>query len=371
MNARPTPIAIATPHHTARRVWCDARTCAVLGMGYALPGEALTTQHLLERIQHRFGVNVRRSGAIASRRLGVATRHVCRDFDERHEAPRGGDSNAELAARALHKALREAGLRSSDLSYLIGHTATPGQALPPNITRVAELIGYDGPLMELRQACTGFANALVMARGMLDAPHGGPIAIVGSETGSVFFDPLHAAEDHGQLVNLLQMGDGAAACVLGPSTSEHGARLSNIYFGQIGRKRSAGFELNAGGSNHVAMPGNPAEFVHDFGAVRKHGPVLFEQGIAAAASMGIDLCDVDYIVPHQANGHMAQLLAPRLGVAADRIFVNADRVGNTGSAAIWLALAELRTQMRHGERALILGAEATKHMFGGMLYIHD
>jgi 3-oxoacyl-[acyl-carrier-protein] synthase-3 len=86
--------------------------------------------------------------------------------------------------------------------------------------------------------------------------------------------------------------------------------------------------------------------------------------------MGIELNQVDYIIPHQANGHMAKLLAPRIGFDAKRIFVNADRIGNTGSAAIWLALAQLRARMHRGERALILGAEATKHMFGGMLYVH-
>lgn len=354
----------------SRKVWCDTRSCAVLGMGRALPGNALSTTQLLAHLNQRFGVDVRRSGRIAVRRLGIETRHVCRDFVERRESPRAGHRNAELAAQALQGALEEAGLRSNDLSFLIGHTATPGQSLPPNITQVAALIGYDGPFVELRQACTGFANALIMARGMLDAPHSGPIAIVGSETGSVFFDPLRAAEDHGQLVNLLQMGDGAAACVVGPSTAGHGAQLSNIYFGQIGRERRAGFEFKAGGSNHAAAAREVPEFDHDFGAVREHGPLLFAQGIAAAASMGIDVSQVDYLIPHQANGHMAKLLAPHLGVDASRIFVNADRIGNTGSAAIWLALTELRTRLRHGERVWVLGAEATKHMFGGMLYVH-
>jgi len=373
MNAAPTLKAhtdVAQHIDNSRNVWRDSRTCTVLGMGRALPGEALSTQQLLARIHNNFGVDVRRSGAVAARRLGIEARYVSRDFAARRERPRGSDSNAELAARALQDALQDAGLRSSDLSFLIGHTATPDQPLPPNITRVAELIGYDGPFVELRQACTGFANALIMARGMLDAPNSGPIAIVGSETGSVFFDPLRAAEDHGQLVNMLQMGDGAAACVLGQHTPSRGAQLSNIYFGQIGRERRAGFEFKTGGSNHIAAATEIPEFDHDFGAVREHGPLLFKHGIAAATSMGIDLQQVDYIIPHQANGRMAQLLAPRIGVKASRIFVNADRIGNTGSAAIWLALTELRTRLRQGERVLILGAEATKHMFGGMLYVH-
>ena len=354
----------------ANRVWRDARACRVLGMGKALPGVAISTADLLARMRDRFGVDVMRRGAAAARRLGVRSRHVCRDLLARNERPRAGHGNAELAARAVQDALNEAGLHSRDLAYLIGHTASPGQALPPNISRVAELLGYDGPFMELRQACTGFANALITARGLLDAPGCGPIAIVGSETGSVFFDPLRAAEDAGQLINLLQMGDGAAACVLGSGVQPGRGRLSHFYFGQIGRNRNSGFTLAHGGSENAAAPYRSPEFDHDFVAVRNYGPELFERGMAAAVSMGIELRDIDYLIPHQANGHMAELLSQRLGVDANRIFVNADQLGNTGSAAIWLALQQLRSQLREGERVLILGAEATKHMFGGMLYVH-
>jgi len=67
---------------------------------------------------------------------------------------------------------------------------------------------------------------------------------------------------------------------------------------------------------------------------------------------------------------MAELLAPFLGIDESRVFVNADSLGNTGSAAIWLALAELRSRLDPDSRVLALGAEATKYMFGGFLYVH-
>ncbi len=68
-----------------------------------------------------------RRGAAAARRLGVRSRHVCRDLLARNERPRAGHGNAELAARAVQDALNEAGLHSRDLAYLIGHTAAPGK----------------------------------------------------------------------------------------------------------------------------------------------------------------------------------------------------------------------------------------------------
>jgi len=62
--------------------------------------------------------------------------------------------------------------------------------------------------------------------------------------------------------------------------------------------------------------------------------------------------------------------AGSLGLAPERIVVTADRLGNTGSAAIWLALAQMRSTLNPGETVLALGAEATDFMFGGFRYRH-
>ena len=67
---------------------------------------------------------------------------------------------------------------------------------------------------------------------------------------------------------------------------------------------------------------------------------------------------------------MDSILASPLGVARERIVVTADRLGNTGSAAIWLALAQLRPALNPGQTELALGAEATDFMFGGFRYLH-
>jgi len=337
-------------------------------MGAALPGERIPTAQLLDRLHTRFDVDVRRQGAALAARLGIHTRHFCRDFALRRETPRAGDSNAELAARALQAALDESGVGANDLSYLIGHTTTPGRLLPANIAQVADLIGYTGPFAELRQACTGFANALVFAMGLLHTPGAGPVAIVGSETGSVFFDPPRAVEDSGQLVNAIQMGDGAAACVLASCATTSAAQISDVFHGYSGFGMAPGFALTSGGSDFVPQPGAIPEFGHDYSRVAEHGVGLFADALAVARQLGIDRSD--YFIPHQANGCLPGVLASRLGLEEPRVFINADRIGNTGSAAIWLALAELRTRLRCGESVCVLGAEATKYMFGGFRYVH-
>ena len=339
-------------------------------MGVALPGPPVSTSELLMRLEKRFGIALLRHGTALNKRLKIQARYLSRDFQARHETPRRGHSNPDLAAAALRRALEDARLGVGDLAYLIGHTTSPACLLPPNIALVADRLGFAGPYMELRQACTGFANALIIAAGLLAVTGVRAVAIIGSETGSAYFDPQQALEDHSQLVNLVMMGDGAGAIIVGPGDRAPGAHISGTFFGQIGLDRPPGFSLCAGGSEKPFVDGVTLRFEHDFAAVRASGLHLFYHGAAAARALGIGLDTIDYLIPHQANGRMAEFLSPFLGIEPERVFVNAETLGNTGSAAIWLALAELRKRLRPGASVLALGAEATKYMFGGFHYVH-
>jgi len=348
------------------------RSLRLLGSGIALPGAPLTTSELLARIEQNFEIS-QRTGAALSKRLGIRSRYHARDWRQRLEAPRPGHRNPELAAMAVIDALAQANLSPRQLQYLIGHTTTPGRLLPPNISEVANRIGLEAPYGELRQACTGFANALQWASGLLMAD-AAPIAIVGSEVGSVFLDPLSLHSENGQWVNLMQMGDGAGAAVIGPDDGSPGARLEHLFFGHIGLDRQPGFTLEEGGSDYPAVRQGrvTASFHHEFESVKEDGLSLFEAGLEAARSAGVDLATIELVLPHQANGRIGDWLARALKLPPSLFWGNAEHVGNLGSAAIWVALHELRSsgRLRSGDRVLVLGAEATHYLFGGFVYVH-
>ena len=62
-------------------------------------------------------------------------------------------------------------------------------------------------------------------------------------------------------------------------------------------------------------------------------------------------------VPHQANVRIINAAAARLGVSADRFYVNVERYGNTSSASIAIALDELNSadMLRDGENVVLVG----------------
>ena len=150
-----------------RRRFGDPTPLLVLGTGAALPGEPIATEALLAAVDRRFGLSLRRPGVAIANKLGIRTRHLCRDMSMRLEIPRKGNRNPELAAAAVRGALSEAGLVAQDLSYLIGHTATPARLIPPNIGQVAGLLGFDGPFVECLHRlcqCSGVRARIVARR---------------------------------------------------------------------------------------------------------------------------------------------------------------------------------------------------------------
>src|SRR5260370_40445988 len=167
---------------------------------------------------------------------------------------------------------------------------------------------------------------------------------------------------------MVQMGDGAAAIILGRNDDAVGPRLSHVYYGQMGRGRAPGLAVVDGGSDIPSCSVGFPEFRHDFAAIHRSGLELLLHCAAAAERAGSG--PADYVLPHQANGRMDAILAGPLGLAPERIVVTADRLGNTGSAAIWLALAQLKPTLKPCENALALGAEAPDFMFRRCRYLH-
>lgn len=344
----------------------------VCGTGAALPGVPISTADFIKKTAVYLPPRTPALALRIARRLGITQRYMVRSFVAPQEAPRAFDTAPKLAARAVSAALADARCGVDVLQLLMGHTATPHTLLPGNSSWVADELSYSGAHLELRQACTGFAAATVLCAGLV-ASGTHPIAIVGSETGSVFLDPRRVAVDRTQLVNLLQMGDGAGAIVLAPLPSRSDSRIESVFYGSCGGHRGPGISLKEGGSGApvVNATGVP-HFTHDAESVGIHGVELFRAGLRAAIQEGITAEGIDWWVPHPANGRMAQYAASTLGLPAHKVVCEASILGNLGSAAMWVALDRLRRSGRlaPGDRVMVLGAEASKYMYGGFLYVH-
>lgn len=348
----------------------------LLGSGVSFPGQPVTNHILFASLEKQVGALAARKAKLISRRLGVEQRYLARNLEQAITI--ASPSAPELGNLAITHALEDAGLAlpqlgQARLGYLIGHTTSPHTLLPPNISWVAQQLKHSGPFMELRQACTGFASALQIAAPMLTSnPDSLPIAIMGSEVGSVYFDLQSGFIDQQQLVNYVQMGDGAGAVILGADDGSGQQIISDMYVGQIGNLRQPGFHLQGGGAGKIKTEAGFPYFLHQVHKVQEQGRDLFIMGLKAMASRGYHLSDFAYILPHQVNGYLPKLFHKLTGLAPEKIVCDATEYGNTGSAAIWLSLDKLRKsgKLQRGDKVLVLGAEATKYMYGGFVYQH-
>lgn len=340
----------------------------LLACNHQFPHNPLSTEQLLDALAHLSGNKYARLGKLISLRLGVKQRHFTRSIETKVSAP--SPKNSELVSQVLRQCLQDAKIDINDLDYLIGHTTTPDTQLPPSIAWVAEQMNYDGLFAELRQACTGFVSGLQFALPRIESLKQ-PVAIIGSETGSVYFDYDPEFLNQAQLVNYLQMGDGAGGVILGPDDGSQRGIISSVYMGQMGVGKSPGLLLD-GGSESVYTQMDKAKFLHDAQGVKRNGEALFEASINALAQQGHELDSFDYIIPHQASGNIDRQFAKKTGIAREKIINDAQNVGNLGSAAIWCSFSRLvhSGKLAEGDRVVVLGAEATKYMYGGFIYQH-
>ena len=176
----------------------------------------------------------------------------------------------------------------------------------------------------------------------------------------MFFDPATLDAEADQIVNMVQMGDGAGAVIVGACEAGRPA-IEAAWFGALGSGRAPG----------ISRQHRQHRFDHDFAAIRAEGHRLFDAGRDAAAAQGFPIAAARHVVPHQVSGRIGMLAAAHFALPQNRVFVQADRIGNTGSAAIWIALDTLRATAAPGADIVVLGAEASKHMYGGFAYLHD
>jgi len=336
----------------------------ILGTGAYLPGEPIDNKCLAEF----FGRDIVR----VSEMLGGVTRHLALELATKKVKP--GESNANMAYRAGLSALDNAGLTPGDVDLLILSTATPDYPFPATALFVQDLLGLgESQVIELRAGCGGMAQAFSIAELFIKSGQVRHALLIGSELISPFHELLSYGPntEKGHLVATAMFGDGAGAAVLGPSDDESG--ILACMFGSVGGGRPPGMVLRAGGAlspGGMNAFGEGPAFVHDFRAILDRGPELIERGLEWVRKSGsVPLEQITYYIPPQASALLIGAVTEKTDLRGAQGFSNFERVGNTASASIYIALDELNREkrLRTGDCVVLLPSEATKWTYGGIV----
>jgi 3-oxoacyl-[acyl-carrier-protein] synthase-3 len=306
----------------------DGNGCRILAVGSAVPKLRVSNADI-----ERF---LDTSDEWISSRTGIRERRIA--------GPE--ESLLSLAARAARAALRASGVRPSEIDTVICSSSSPDETFPSLACRLqAELGCPHGPAFDVQAACSGAVYGLGLAQSLIQTGLSRRVLVVSAEV----FSRLLDWSDRSTAV---LFGDGAGAFLVG-GHDEAGSEIVAIDLGADGHGGQSLFTVpfQAPGSNGsrpaytdseralgriVAMNGRE---------VFRFSTKILEQLVTRLAeSVGVLPEQIALVVPHQANSRILATAAGRLNYPIERFASNVSRFGNTSSASIPLALAEVAAQ---------------------------
>jgi 3-oxoacyl-[acyl-carrier-protein] synthase-3 len=300
----------------------------IVGTGSYLPPRVVTNAELSARLDT--------SDAWIRERTGIAQRHIA----DRSQA------SSDLALEASKRALQAAGVAPGEIDLIIVATSTPDYVFPSTACLLQAKLGVKGSAaFDVQAVCSGFVYGLATADAFIKSGQYRKALVVGAEVFSRILD----WNDRGTCV---LFGDGAGAVVLaaGSQPGIHASRLR-------ADGSHAGMLSVPGNVCGGAIVGSPFLQMNGQAVFKFAVKVLEESARETVAAAGMQLADIDWLIPHQANVRILDATARKLGLAPEKLVVTVDHHGNTSAASVPLALDELvqAGTIRPGHRLLLQG----------------
>ncbi|MGD0434019.1 MAG: beta-ketoacyl-ACP synthase III [Acetobacteraceae bacterium] len=298
------------------------------GVGGYLPERIVTNDELARTVDT--------SDDWIRERTGIRQRH----FAGPHETA------TFMGTAAAREALAQAKADPAEVDAVILATSTPDQAFPATAVRVMAALGIPGGFgFDLSAACAGFIYAMSVADGMIRAGQVKGVLVIGTEV----YSRILNWRDRGTCV---LFGDGAGAVFL---RAGEGSRADQgILSTHLHAQGVLGDILYVDGA--VGQHDKPGHLVMNGREVFRHAVIRLAEAVEEALTAnGLTRCDIDWLVPHQANLRIIDAMGRKLGLSKDRVVVTVDRHANTSAASVPLALNEACKdgRIRRGDLVLL------------------
>lgn len=261
------------------------------------------------------------------------------------------ENSAILAIKAAKDILLNSNLNGEDIDFIIVSSTTPSDLMPSLSSKVQSEIGAkNAGIIDINAACTGFIYALDIALQYIRSGKCKNIMIIASETMSKILDYKDRS-------TLILFGDGAAGIILSRSDKESVIDSYVGGYGELGQNLKLKIiDEETGFINNPKIEMNGRE-------VFKFSTKVVVTSIETILSRNnLNIQDIDYIIPHQANYRIIKFAAERLGIDIEKFQMNLDKYGNTSSASIPILLEEMNKKgiLKRGNKIILVG-------FGGGL----
>lgn len=240
---------------------------------------------------------------------------------------------ATMASRCVSK------LDNTNIDAIIVTTMSTLDSAPSLSSMVSKELGVnDCMCIDLNAACSGFVYGFEVAEGLLSTGFK-RVLILSIEKMSSIIDK----EDRSTAI---LFGDGASCVVISPG----GNNLQ--------------FKYNHTNHDNQSLVKNENDYL------KMDGQAVFKfatKTIASALDSYGDISDIDWFVFHQANKRIINNIVKKYKIEESKVVINIEKIANTSSASIPIALSELK--LKAGDKVMMVGFGAGLST-GAVVYQH-
>lgn len=293
-------------------------------------------------------------------KVGVHQRHVA-SSDE---------TSTDMAIKAANRLFCEhPEINKSNIDFILLCTQSPDYYLPSSSCIIQAALGLSTQCgaLDFNLGCSGYIYGLALAKGLIMGGIAQNVLLLTAETYTHYLHP----RDKG---NRTIFGDAATATII--STDGY-AEIGEFALGTNG-EGAENLIVKTGGSrfpermNDIQFDenGNPlsSDYLYMNGAeiftfTQRNVPQVVRQTLE---NNHITQQDVEMFVFHQANSYMLNFLRKKIKISKEKFLINMEKVGNTVSNSIPIALADAQKEnLLHGP--VILCGFGVGYSWGGCL----
>ena len=307
----------------------------IKAISYYLPQKVLTNDQIAERFPEWSADKV-------AQKVGITERHLSAD----------DETAADMAFQAAEKLFQEnTGLREQ-VDFLLLCSQSVDYKLPSSSCILQDRLGLKTSCgaFDFNLGCSGYEYGLAVSKGLIASGIAKNVLLLTAETYTKYIHP----EDKG---NMTIFGDAATATLV---STEGFAEIGEFVLGTDG----SGAENLIVKTKGARMPETTGEMTTDENGnpnwedhLFMNGRAIFDFTADTVPQMTEELLckenlkqdDVDLWIFHQANKYMINYLRKLMCIDKEKFYIYMDKVGNTVSSTVPIAIVEAMNEDRlHG-----------------------
>lgn len=247
-------------------------------------------------------------------------------INQRHIAAKD-EMTSDIGYFAAQKAIQKAGLHPEDIEMIVLATTTPDLTFPSTATTIQSKLGAKNAFaFDVQAVCAGFVYALNIANNFIKVGQVKNAVVIGA-------DILSRIVDWSDRNTCVLFGDGAGAVVLSATEDQEcGIIAANIY--------------SDGNLNNILNTSGGVAASQNSGFIQMQGKEVFKHAVDKMSKSVIDVLakvnlqveDIDWLIPHQANARILLSVAKKLNLPEEKVIMTVADHANTSAASIPLAL---------------------------------